>query len=63
MKYFNKLKRRYYKSVSFEIDEPERALCLQLGWIEKFHGNYILTDAGEEALRAGIHILKERNGR
>lgn len=63
MKYFNKLKRRYYKTTIVKLFEPEASLCLQLGWVEKFHGVYILTDSGEEALRAGIHILKERNGR
>lgn len=47
----SKIRTRFFgKRVSVTMEELDLALALQLGWVEKFMGGYLLTDRGAEEI-------------
>lgn len=42
-----------------DCDDELIALMSQLGYIELYRGEYLFTDAGQEALLEGVKIMEE----
>lgn len=51
MKLWYRLKTRFDpKRHTFELEEADMLLAMELGWVEKFMGGYITTERGEEEM-------------
>lgn len=49
----SKLRKRFFgDKVEFYADDETLALAMQLGWVEKYLGAYMLTDRGAEEILA-----------
>ena len=60
MKRLKRLWNRYNPRRTFiDCDEEFIVLMSQLGYLELYRGEYFFTDAGREALEAGIKIMSE----
>lgn len=43
-----------------DLDDDLIAVLSQLGYVELYRGEYFFTDAGIEALKNGVRIMKEQ---
>jgi hypothetical protein len=43
-----------------DVDDETLALMSQLGYIELFHGEYIITDAGYDMFQDAVDAYKEK---
>lgn len=55
--FFSKIRKRFFgNKVEFELNDEDVALMLQMGWIEKYLGAYMLTERGAQEI---LHFYKK----
>lgn len=56
-----KYKLRYDpRRVSMDVDDSTLALMSQLGYVELFHGEYIITESGYDMFQDAVDAYKEK---
>lgn len=50
--FVRKVRDRFYRSVTIDVEDDTFAMMLQMGWVEKFMGDYVLTRKGYAEFKA-----------
>jgi hypothetical protein len=63
MNLLKKLKRRFFgENIIITVDANDLAWYMQMGWVEKSCGKYIMTEYGIDALGHVLLAKKEKHG-
>lgn len=63
MRFLQRLKSRFCgDKVTLYVDDCDLAWYLQMGWVEKVWGKYVVTQHGEHALHSVMIRIKENDG-
>ena len=63
MKFWKKLKNRFFgEHIVITVDETDLIWYMQMGWVEKTCGKYVLTEYGIDALGHVLRAKKENYG-
>lgn len=63
MKFWKKCKIRFLGStITLDISDHDLAWFLQMGWVEKVFGRYIITEHGEAALEHVMRTMEDKSG-
>ncbi len=63
MKFLQKVKTRFFgEKITLEVTGGDLAWYLQMGWVEKTYGKYLITPYGQQALDHIMITIKEKHG-